>query len=107
MLIGFAGVKLAFYGIADKTGLGGTWIGVIMLATVPSLPELVTSVVSVTVVDFPDIAVGDVLGAFVINLVIFVLLDFLKRGKTVYQESSEGTCPFRQLRYSAGRVRRL
>jgi cation:H+ antiporter len=91
-LIGFAGVKLAFYGdvIADKTGLGGTWIGVIMLATVTSLPELVTSVVAVTVVDFPDIAVGDVLGACVINLVILVLLDFLHRGKTLYQESGEG-----------------
>lgn len=35
LLIGFAGVKLSFYGdvIADKTGLGGTWIGVVMLAS--------------------------------------------------------------------------
>jgi cation:H+ antiporter len=90
--IGFAGVKLAFYGdvIADKTGLGGTWIGVIMLATVTSLPELVTGVVSVSAADFPDIAVGDLLGACVFNLVILVLLDFLHRGKTLYQESSEG-----------------
>jgi cation:H+ antiporter len=92
VLVGFAGVKISFYGdvIADKTGLGGTWIGVIMLATVTSLPELVTGVVSVTVADFPELAVGDVLGACIFNLLIFVLLDFLHRGKTVYQESSEG-----------------
>lgn len=92
LLIGFGGVKLSFYGdvIADKTGLGGTWIGVIMLASVTSLPELVTGVVSVSAADFPDIAVGDVLGACVFNLMILVLLDFLHRGKTLYQESSEG-----------------
>jgi cation:H+ antiporter len=92
LVIGFAGVKLAFYGdvIADKTGLGGTWVGVIMLASVTSLPELVTGVVSVSAADFPDIAVGDVLGACVFNLVILVLLDFLHRGETLYQESSEG-----------------
>ncbi|MEW6519791.1 MAG: sodium:calcium antiporter [Thermodesulfobacteriota bacterium] len=91
-VIGFAGVKLAFYGdvIADKTGMGGTWVGVIMLATVTSLPELVTGVVSVSAADFPDIAVGDLLGACVFNLVILVLLDFLHRGKTLYQESGEG-----------------
>ncbi|MEW6427352.1 MAG: sodium:calcium antiporter [Thermodesulfobacteriota bacterium] len=92
LVIGFAGVILSFYGdvIADKTGLGGTWIGVIMLATVTSLPELVTGVVSVSVADFPDLAVGDALGACIFNLVILVLLDFLHRGKTLFQESSEG-----------------
>jgi len=92
LMIGFAGVVLSFYGdvIADKTGLGGTWIGVIMLATVTSLPELVTGVVSVSAADFPDIAVGNVLGACLFNLVILVLLDFLYQGKNIYEESSEG-----------------
>ena len=90
-LVGVAGVKLSVFGdvIADKTGLGGSWIGVIMLATVTSLPELVTGVVAVTA-DLPDIAVGDALGACVINLFIFVLLDLLHRGPSVYQESSQG-----------------
>lgn len=91
-VIGYAGTKLSVFGdvIADKTGLGGTWIGVVMLATVTSLPELVTGLISVTAADLPDIAVGDVLGACVINLFIFVLLDFLERGKSVYHESSQG-----------------
>jgi cation:H+ antiporter len=91
-VIGFAGVKLSVYGdvIADKTGLGGTWVGVVMLATVTSLPELVTGVISVTYADLPDIAVGNALGACVINLCIFVLLDFLHRGESVYHQSSQG-----------------
>lgn len=45
-LIGFAGVRLSRYGdaIAQKTGSGGTWIGLVLLATVTSLPELVTGI---------------------------------------------------------------
>ncbi|MCG6860978.1 MAG: sodium:calcium antiporter, partial [Chromatiaceae bacterium] len=76
--------------IADKTGLGGTWIGVVMLASVTSLPELVTGVSSVTVADTPDIAVGDVLGSCVFNLLLIVLLDFLSRDESVYRRASQG-----------------
>ena len=49
VLIGYAGTQLARYGdiIADKTGLGGAWIGLILMATVTSLPELVTGISSV------------------------------------------------------------
>jgi len=90
--IGFAGVKLSRYGdaIADKTGLGGTWIGVIMLASVTSLPELVTGISSVTVAEAPDIAVGDVLGSCVFNLVIIVVLDFLSRDEPLYCRAGQG-----------------
>jgi len=92
LAIGFAGVKLSRYGdaIADKTGLGGTWIGVIMLASVTSLPELVTGISSVTVADTPDIAAGDVLGSCVFNLVLIVMLDFLSRDESVYRRASQG-----------------
>ena len=90
--IGFAGVKLSRYGdaIADKTGLGGTWIGVIMLASVTSLPELVTGISSVTVAEAPDIAVGDVLGSCVFNLVLIVVLDFLSRDEPLYCRAGQG-----------------
>jgi len=91
-VIGVAGVKLSRYGdaIADKTGLGGTWIGVILLATVTSLPELVTGVTSVTLANAPDIAMGDVLGSCVFNLVIIVILDFIHRKESVYTRASQG-----------------
>ena len=44
-VIGAAGYQLSRYGdvIAERTGLGRTLIGVIMVATVTSLPELVTA----------------------------------------------------------------
>jgi len=91
-VITVAGLKLSRYGdaIADKTGLGGTWIGVILLATVTSLPELVTGITSVTVANAPDIAVGDIMGSCVFNLSIIVILDFLHRKESVYSRASQG-----------------
>jgi cation:H+ antiporter len=92
VVIAFAGVRLSRYGdaIADKTGLGGTWVGVIMLASVTSLPELVTGVSSVTMANVPDIAVGDILGSCVFNLVIIVVLDTMHRQGSVYCRASQG-----------------
>ena len=92
VVIGLAGVKLSRYGdaIADKTGLGGTRVGLILLATVTSLPELLTGVSSVTIADVPDIAVGDVLGSCVFNLLIFVVLDFIYRVESVYTRAHQG-----------------
>jgi cation:H+ antiporter len=76
-VIVFAGARLSRYGdiIAWKTGLGRTWIGVVLLASVTSLPELVTGLSAVTYAGAPDIAVGDVLGSCVFNLLIVALLD--------------------------------
>lgn len=92
LLIGVAGTKLARYAdvIADKTGLSGSWIGLILLATVTSLPELVTGVSSLILVNAPNIAVGGVLGSCVFNLAILIVLDFLVRGESIYRRASQG-----------------
>jgi len=75
--IGVAGVKLAVYGdaIACKTGLGGTWIGLVLMASVTSLPELAAGISAVTAAGVPDIAAGDVFGSCVYNLVILGIMD--------------------------------
>ncbi|MGZ8174843.1 MULTISPECIES: sodium:calcium antiporter [Methylobacter] len=92
LVIGVSGYFLSLYGdvIAEKTGLGGTWVGIAMLATVTSLPELVTGVSAVTYVNVPNIALGDALGSCVFNLLLIVLLDFLHRGASVYTRISRG-----------------
>jgi cation:H+ antiporter len=81
LVILFAGVQLSKYGdiLAEKSGLGRTWIGVVLMASVTSLPELMTGVSSVTYYDLPNIAAGDVLGSCMFNILIIALLDF-KRG---------------------------
>jgi cation:H+ antiporter len=91
-LILFAGTRLSRYGdeIARLTGLGGTWIGIVLLATVTSLPELMTGLSAVTVAAAPDVAVGDVLGSCVFNLAMIALLDVLQRPASVYSMAGRG-----------------
>ncbi len=91
-VIGFAGVRLSRYGdiIAEKTGLSRGWVGLILLATVTSLPEMVTGLSAVTAAEAPDIAVGDLLGSCVFNLFIIVLLDFLHRKESLYTRAHQG-----------------
>ena len=80
-IILFAGTRLARYGdaIAEKTGLGGLWVGLILLAAITSVPELVTSISSVALVGIPDLAMGTLLGSCLFNLTLIALLDFLYR----------------------------
>ncbi|MCU0388067.1 MAG: hypothetical protein MUE71_05625 [Chitinophagaceae bacterium] len=79
IVILFAGKKLSLYGdmLAEMTGLGKAWIGLILMATVTSLPELMVGISSVTIVVSPDLAVGDILGACALNLGILSVMDFL------------------------------
>ncbi|GJL76793.1 sodium:calcium antiporter [Nitrosomonas sp.] len=90
VLIGIAGTKLTRYAdiIADKTGLSGSWIGLILLSTVTSLPELITGISALTLADVPDIAAGSIMGSCVFNLVILVILDYLLRGQSIYHRAS-------------------
>ncbi len=92
LVIGFAGFHLSRYGdaIAEKSGMSRSWVGIALLATVTSLPELATGVSSVTAANAPDIAVGDVLGSCVFNLLILVVLDFVYRTEPVYTRARQG-----------------
>jgi cation:H+ antiporter len=91
-LIGLAGPVLTQYGdvIARLTGLSRSWIGLVLLATATSLPELFTGISSVTVAHAPNIAVGDALGSCVFNLMMLVLLDELSRDEPMYRRIDQG-----------------
>ncbi len=88
----YSGTKLSKYGdiIAEKTGLGRTWIGVVLMASVTSLPELITGISSVTYFDVPDIAVGDVLGSCVFNMLILAALDALYKPVPISTRAHHG-----------------
>jgi cation:H+ antiporter len=74
-LIVISGANLSRYGdvIAEKTGLGRAWIGLILLATI-----------TVAIVNVPDIALGDVMGSCVYNLAILALMDALNGKKPLF-----------------------
>lgn len=90
--IGWSGYFLSRFGdiIAEKSGISASWIGLILLSTATSLPELVTGISSVTLANTPDIAVGDALGSTVFNLAILVLLDALYRKESLYSRAAQG-----------------
>ncbi|MBK9144360.1 MAG: sodium:calcium antiporter [Candidatus Melainabacteria bacterium] len=92
LVIFYAGKQLSTYGdvIAEKTGMGRTWIGLVLLATVTSLPELITGVSSVLINDLPDIAVGSVLGSCMCNILIIAWLDVMSGPKPISRQVHEG-----------------
>lgn len=88
-VIAYAGTMLSRYGdrIADLTGLGGLWIGVVLMAAATSLPEVFTTV-SASLLDVPDLAAGDLFGAGMTNMLTLALIDLLHRQKRVWQQAA-------------------
>ena len=82
IIIFFSGKRVAKYGdvIAEKTGLGGLWIGVVLVAIATSLPEIFTGVGSTLFVNAPDLTIGNLFGANTYNLLNIAALDFLHKG---------------------------
>ena len=78
-VIVYAGAKLSVYGdkLAEISGLSSSWIGMILLATITSIPELASSITA-TVVDAPDMGVGNIFGSNMFNMFIIAILDFLQ-----------------------------
>jgi cation:H+ antiporter len=78
-----SGYRLSINGdvIAEKSGLGRSWVGLVLIASVTSLPELVSGISAVAYTDSPDLATGGVLGSCAFNLSILVVMDSLLSGK--------------------------
>jgi len=92
LIMAVAGYRLARYGdaIAEKTGLGGVWIGAVLLAFATSLPEVFTGISAVTFLDAPDLTIGDLFGANTFNLFNLALLDIFHRGGPLFTTASRG-----------------
>ena len=77
--------------IAERTGLGHTFVGVVLLATATSLPELGTGVSSIRFVGQPDLAFGDAFGSSIFNLLIIGLLDLWWRNGPILNQVDKNT----------------
>lgn len=94
----YAGTKSARYAdiIAERTGLGRIWIGLLLLAMMTSMPELVTGISSVALVKdavtgrvgVPDLGLGTLLGSCIFNISIVVVLDVMSRQGPVLNQVS-------------------
>jgi cation:H+ antiporter len=94
LVIVLAGMRLARYGdvLGEKTGLGRSWIGVVLLAATTSLPELFTGIGATALAALPDIAVGDVLGSCMFNLLILSFMDAIQPEPLSTRTSTPWSC---------------
>lgn len=88
----YSGARLAFFAdvIAEKTGMSRTWAGVLLLASMTSLPELITSASAVTTIDGTNIAISAMLGSCVFNLAIIAIIDSLYRPGVILSKAEQG-----------------
>ena len=75
-----AGYKLSRYGdqIAKRTGLSQTFMGIVLFSTITSLPELTVCITSSSIVEAPDLAVGNIFGSNLFNLLLIAVLDIVQ-----------------------------
>jgi cation:H+ antiporter len=80
LIIVVAGTRLARYAdeLAEITKLGRLLIGSVLLAGATSLPELTVDISAIRM-GSPDLAVGDLFGSCLANLLILAILDLMQR----------------------------
>lgn len=77
-IVFWSGARLTRYGdvLAELLGLSKTWIGVILLAFMTSLPEVVVTLTAQLTVARPGLVISNVCGSNLFNLLIFGIVDF-------------------------------
>lgn len=84
VIVIFAGARLTklAHELADRLNLASGWVGLILLATVTSLPELITGGTA-TAIGNVDLALGTIFGSCSFNITLIVLLNALWGGGSV------------------------
>ncbi len=77
VIIVITGSRLSKYGdmMADMLGWGKMFMGIILMASVTSMPELMSGISAVAILDAPDLAVGDIVGSCAFNILIISIMD--------------------------------
>ena len=77
----FAGPQLSHVAgaLAERSGLGGTFVGTTLVAVTTSLPELVSSITALRLGAI-DLAIGNTFGSNAFNMILFVPLDAMHDG---------------------------
>ncbi len=88
-LIVLAATQLAKYGdvIAVRTGLGGMFIGVVLMAGATSLPEVLTTISAVWQ-GTPNLAAGNLLGSNMFNMLLLALLDLVHQNERILRKAA-------------------
>ncbi|MBN1537367.1 MAG: sodium:calcium antiporter [Anaerolineales bacterium] len=84
-----AAIQLAKYGdiIALRTGLGGMFVGVILMAAATSLPEVLTTISSINQ-GVLNLAAGNLLGSNMFNMFLLAILDMTHRKERLLRKAA-------------------
>lgn len=87
----FVATRLAMYGdaISEKTKTSSAFMGIIIGAAI-SLPELTSSVTAIAI-DSPDLAIGNLLGSNLFNLLALAVLDMVYRHEQIMGQTDIGS----------------
>jgi cation:H+ antiporter len=92
VVVVLGGIGLARYGdrIAEGTGWGTLWVGTILVSVATSLPELVTNI-SAVLIDSPELALGNVLGADMMNVFVVSMIALIFGAHRVFGNQGRNT----------------
>lgn len=76
--------------IAEKTGLGRAWVGAVLLAGVTSLPELVSGITAVSLLNAPNLAIGGIVGSNLFNLTLIAVMDVIYQPGSILANAQDG-----------------
>lgn len=95
IMVVFAGMALAKYGddIAEVTGWGTLWVGTILVSIATSLPELITNISALVIVDppSPGLALGNVFGADMINIFTVSIVAIIFGARNLFADQAQDT----------------
>lgn len=85
----FSSIKLSYYGdaLSKQTKLGTALIGGILIASITSLPEFVTSISSV-LLNNPSLSFGDILGSNMFNIFVLAIYNIWFFNTDLFKNSS-------------------
>ncbi|KTB48484.1 sodium:calcium antiporter [Dehalogenimonas alkenigignens] len=77
----YAGARLTKYAdtLAQKTKLGGLWIGLVLVATITSIPETIASASAASIFNDDDLALSTLYGGNTFNLLMIGVMDLLNQ----------------------------
>ncbi len=76
--------------IAEKSGISKGWVGLVLLAMMTAMSQLVASLSAAVVHDLPDMAVSGLIGSCMFNLMVIGLLDLTSKDRPVSYRVHEG-----------------
>lgn len=84
-----ASMKLSYYGdvLGKQSSVGSAFVGGILIASITSLPELVTSI-SAVLIDNPTLSFGDVVGSNMFNIFVLAVYNIYFFKKCIFKNTS-------------------